>query len=473
MKKILFTFLGLVLLLGMAIPAAMVTAANDGGFSVVNTGPVENPWVYDVSSGSWYTDGTKSQATPTSSELISPQIPISNDGPLTLFFDHLYSFEYDGTRWDGGQVRISVNGDSFLPVTNFTQNGYTGIITGNNVLKDEPGFNENSAGFPTSYITSVADLPGPFSAGDTLQIEFLGAWDEYVKGSLPNWEIDQIQIYSGSSVIFSEDFNPNNPPDIPTLSSPGDGATGVVLTPNLVFDYFDPDDDDCASFEIVVDDDAGFGSPEIDDTVGGAWPSPGSITYNVTTPLAPDTQYYWMVNVSDGTDWSDWSDIWDFTTGIQGGASDKDEYRTHEDVYVNATGFPTNSPVDVYVVDDGKWHDGDTIADYGVMVMETFTTDSNGDIVNERLWRHPLEVGEYDIVYDAGPGGIPDGIYDEIPDLVDDPNHPGFTVISTPVGGDVYPIDKTAILLPWLISGAILVLAAGGLILVRRTSRLR
>jgi parallel beta-helix repeat protein len=36
------------------------------------------------------------------------------------------------------------------------------------------------------------------------------------------------------------------------------------------------------------------------------------------------------------------------------------------------------------------------------------------------------------------------------------------------VGGEVYPVDKTALLLPWLFLSAMLVLAAGGLILVRR-----
>jgi hypothetical protein len=41
------------------------------------------------------------------------------------------------------------------------------------------------------------------------------------------------------------------------------------------------------------------------------------------------------------------------------------------------------------------------------------------------------------------------------------------------VGGTVYPVEKTALLAPWLISGAALVLAAGGLILARRDGRLR
>ena len=41
------------------------------------------------------------------------------------------------------------------------------------------------------------------------------------------------------------------------------------------------------------------------------------------------------------------------------------------------------------------------------------------------------------------------------------------------VGGTVYPIDKAALLLPWLGLGLVLILAAGGLILARRASRLR
>jgi len=38
------------------------------------------------------------------------------------------------------------------------------------------------------------------------------------------------------------------------------------------------------------------------------------------------------------------------------------------------------------------------------------------------------------------------------------------------VGGEVYPIDKAALLLPWLGLGVAMVLAAGGLILIRRRS---
>jgi hypothetical protein len=264
---------------------------------------------------------------------------------------------------------------------------------------------------------------------------------------------------------------PNTPPDVPTLNSPSDGATDIVLTPDLVFDYSDPDSDDCTDYDLQVDDDAGFGSPEIDDSVAGAWASGSSITYNVTTPLAPNTQYYWRVNVFDGTDWSGWSDgSWDFTTGIQSGGTDKSTYRPTEDVTFHATGFPPGSDVDVYVVEDFAWNDLDSIPPVPstVFAFNDFTANIDGEI-SGTIWYAPLERGKYDIVFDAGQ----DGIYDEIPDLVDDPNHPGFTVVSNTVGGEVFPVDKASLLLPWLGLGIALILATGGLILARRAGRLR
>jgi len=35
---------------------------------------------------------------------------VTKSGTVTLRFVHKYSFEFDGTRWDGGQVRISIRG---------------------------------------------------------------------------------------------------------------------------------------------------------------------------------------------------------------------------------------------------------------------------------------------------------------------------------------------------------------------------
>jgi len=139
------------------------------------------------------------------------------------------------------------------------------------------------------------------------------------------------------------------------------------------------------------------------------------------------------------------------STGQRGGSSDssgntKNEFRVNEDVLVTASGFLPDSWVDVYVVNDRAWTDGDSIpADVGDG-MDTIHTDGDGNIGPVVIWSHPLKVGKYDIVFDAGQ----DGFYNATWDLVDHPNHPGFTVVSArvTVGGEVYPINKATILLP-------------------------
>jgi parallel beta-helix repeat protein len=162
------------------------------------------------------------------------------------------------------------------------------------------------------------------------------------------------------------------------------------------------------------------------------------------------------------------------------GGSDEDIYYINDDVTVSATGFAPDSYVNIYVVDEDDWNAGDPIpADVGDG-MDTIQADGSGNITNELIWSHPLELGEYDIVFDTNDNAV----YDAAVDLVDDPHDPGFTVIAAPiptptpspspsrsVGGTVYPIDKAALLLPWLISSAalLLALAAGGLILSRRS----
>jgi len=272
----------------------------------------------------------------------------------------------------------------------------------------------------------------------------------------------------------------NNPPDTPTLNSPSDGATGVALTPNLIFDYSDPDGNPCASFNLQVDNDLAFGSPEINEAgyaVGGPWLSGNPITYSVATPLAPGIQYYWRVDVFDGALWSGWSaGDWDFTIGDAGSVTDT--YYPTDDVTVSGTGFPPGTNVNVYVVQDFAWVNGDPIPQVPspVFAFNTFLTDGSGRIgfpTPEVIWSAPLTIGSYDIVFDVNQ----DVFYNDASDFIDNPHAPGFVVMAAPpppgakgVGGEVYPIDKAALLLPWLGLGVAMVLAAGGLILIRRRS---
>jgi len=168
--------------------------ATDGGFGVVDGGPVDGPWVWDSVAGTWRTDGTENQGTPTFSELNSPVVTVAADGPLLLEFDHRYSFE---TGWDGGQMRVSLNGGGYqtVPGASFLANGYVGVITGNNILNGQEAFNGDSAGYGTgAFLTSVVDL-GIFQAGDQVSVQFVGAWDQIGKGSPPNWEINSAAVW--------------------------------------------------------------------------------------------------------------------------------------------------------------------------------------------------------------------------------------------------------------------------------------
>jgi hypothetical protein len=349
---------------------------------------------------------------------------------------------------------------------------------------DELSWNETLPA-NTNITFEVRASNTPFAAGDASPTwTDLSPADSPITTGLPSgqymqWRATLSTTDTSQTPVLHDvtiTYTTNNPPDIPTLNSPSDGATDVVLTPNLVFDYSDPDSDDCTSFDLQVDDDAGFGSLEIDDSVAGAWSSGSSITYNVTTPLAPSTQYFWRANVFDGTDWSGWSDgTWDFTTGVQSGWSDKSTYYPDEDVTVTGIGFPPDTDIHVYVKYDSTWTGGESIGGDDGDGMDIIHTGPADGSIAATIWTHPLTIGEYDIVFDVDRNGT----FDVISDVVDDPHDPGFTVTAAPppprrtVGGEVYPIDKSALLLPWLGLGIALTLASGGLILARRAGRLR
>ncbi len=177
-------------------------AANDGGFTVENSDKVPpGPWVYDAAGGLWSADGGESACTgPYNSRLISPAFVVPETEEVTLDFTHRYSFEGDG--WDGGQVRISVNGGAFTPVPadNFTANGYaTRLIQGSGILNGQRAFNADSPGYAAgTFITSSAIL-GSFKKNDTIVVQFVGGWDDCSTGSVPGWVIKNIKLSYGKA----------------------------------------------------------------------------------------------------------------------------------------------------------------------------------------------------------------------------------------------------------------------------------
>lgn len=225
---------------GASAPVAAIDQdfnANDGGFTVTNYGAPVGPWSYNASAGSWTNHGESACTGPYASGLNAPAITLPNGGAAVLTFNHRYHFEGldpgDAIAWDGGQVRVSLNGGPFrtLPPANFTLNGYIAPIGGSvtPLLTNTPGwlniaFVGESPGWASgSFLTSVANL-GFFDPGDTLAIQFTSSWDECSEGGLPNWELDSVKVDVAAGV--------------PTAASFTVGATSTYLAqPNLAIAY--------------------------------------------------------------------------------------------------------------------------------------------------------------------------------------------------------------------------------------------
>ncbi|MBI4327611.1 MAG: Ig-like domain-containing protein [Chloroflexi bacterium] len=183
----------------------------DGGYTVENTDPEPpGPWFYDNATGTWMADGSVDGCGgPYNSRLNSPAYTLTQDGAVSLSFNHRYSFEPD--LWDAGQVRISVNGGPFtlVPADNFSVNGYApGNIIGTGIAQGKRAFNGDSPGYATGeFITSRAFL-GTLSKNDTLVVQFAGIWDECATGKHPNWVMDSVKLELLPMII--QDFSVNN-----------------------------------------------------------------------------------------------------------------------------------------------------------------------------------------------------------------------------------------------------------------------
>jgi hypothetical protein len=103
----------------------------------------------------------------------------------------------------------------------------------------------------------------------------------------------------------------------------------------------------------------------------------------------------------------------------------KDAYRVHHNVYAAGSGFTPGTNVDIYVVPDRDWNDGDSIPADVTASVETVSV--NGDIAPVLVWHAPLTPGSYDIVIDANQNGFYNAATDGL-----DSGSPGFVVLASP-----------------------------------------
>lgn len=218
--------------------------ASENGFTVTTPTPsAETEWVWTA--GSWRSAGQNNAAgSDNVSYLDSPPYTVTTPGVVSLAFSHRYSFE--GDRWDGGNVAVSVNDGPFMRVDQlaFSENGYNGTLRGDTSshLNGLDSFLENSAGHP-SFLTSQCILTGA-AAGDKIVVRFIAAYDNNTTGSLTptGWEIDSFQLSQGGPPaalltwpvgIIQQSDNLN--PSWKDMTGPGPKLIDTTLAPKRFF----------------------------------------------------------------------------------------------------------------------------------------------------------------------------------------------------------------------------------------------
>ena len=101
----------------------------------------------------------------------------------------------------------------------------------------------------------------------------------------------------------------------------------------------------------------------------------------------------------------------------------KDTYCTNENVYAAGSGF-TSTNVDIHVVQDQDWNDGDPIPPDITGAVETVSVN-DGEIAPVLVWHALLVLGEYDIAIDANRNRVYDAATDGL-----DSGSPGFIVVA-------------------------------------------
>jgi hypothetical protein len=164
--------------------------------------PADSLWAKVATSSTNHAYGCRTASVAATVELVSPPFPVT--GPLTVSFNHRYSFERDSINnlnFDAGVLEFSTdNGATWTDAFTLAGNGlaYNGIVAAGNPLAGRPAFTGTSPGYPALRAQAVNF--GASFAGKTVRIRFRVGSDSAV--SAPGWEVDDIQINGAAAPLF-------------------------------------------------------------------------------------------------------------------------------------------------------------------------------------------------------------------------------------------------------------------------------
>jgi len=187
---------------------------------------------------------------------------------------------------------------------------------GKKVILSEAGYPHDTAGIEGEPMEDFPYTPTGQAAWIRDQLLF-SSNSENVMGFFyfyPEWfpgmSTDPSGLNLQSSGLFAsdtqvepamEEFRVNSPPSAPLLSSPSNGSSTCDTTPAFSWGSVSR----AGLYRIRVDDDAGFGSPVINEIIT-------TTSYTPEAALAPGT-YYWQARAINVCGGGSWSLVWQFT----------------------------------------------------------------------------------------------------------------------------------------------------------------
>ncbi len=151
----------------------------------------------------WATNLSGDYKNSSDSRLDSPEIDLTQATTAELTFWHWYKMEYSqSTFWDGGNVKISVDGAEFQLIV--PKNGYDGKINNRaNVLDQQPVFG-GPASNGNQWRQEAFDLT-PF-VGHKIRIRFHFGSDAYVSDA--GWYVDDVHVNLVPTSVASQSQSP-------------------------------------------------------------------------------------------------------------------------------------------------------------------------------------------------------------------------------------------------------------------------
>jgi hypothetical protein len=153
----------------------------NGGFTPTHIAGAPNPWQY--SAFGWTINGSGNASM---ERLLSP-VFTSTASSFGIVLTHQYNFE---TGFDGGNVKVSINGGAFNVLA--PSGGYPCTLLDpifGNPMGDQSAFCGSIFSFGSATFSgNVANV------GDTYQFAFDAGWDGSFSNSSPNWWLTSLEL---------------------------------------------------------------------------------------------------------------------------------------------------------------------------------------------------------------------------------------------------------------------------------------